>query len=84
MMKLWKSIDKLNLKEESKFRLFRIISEGVSAVLGLLVWLIIRNRIFGTWDWAVCFMGYPIIFSLFVSAVYSCSHSFHNGKPESL
>ena len=78
--KLWNRIDRLNIKRASKYRLFRIALEIPAGLLGLLVWLLIRAHFLGTWDWMLCFIGYPLIVIHFVSVFYSCRHDFRGRK----
>ena len=84
MKKLWNRVDGLNLKAGKKLRLFRLTLEFSSALLGLLIWLLIQNRILNTWDWLICFIGYPVMITWIASMLYSCNHDFHDGKQASL
>ena len=81
---LWKRINYINLQAESKFRIFRIALEIPAGLTGLLLWLIIRSRYLQTRDWMVCFIGYPIIISWFISILFICRHPFQNGSTKNL
>ena len=81
---LWNHIEQLNLRAENKLRLFRIALEIPAGVIGLLLWLVIRNWCLKTWDWMICFTGYPIMTTWFVAIFYSCRHNFHDGSCQSL
>ena len=80
MAELWKRIDDMDMKAESKFRLFRFVTEMLSAAAGLLIWLALRGLLPAGRGWAVCFIGYPFMISLFVSVIYVFNHSFCDGK----
>ena len=79
MMKLFTCIDSINLKAEHKFTLFRIVLVLLSAVLGLLMWLLIHSRILSAPDYMICFIGYPAIAAWIVSVLYCYNHTFHDG-----
>ena len=81
---LWDHIEQLNLKTENKFHLFRIILEIPAGVIGLLLWLFIRIWCLKTWDWMICFIGYPVITTWLVAVLYSCRHDFHDSRRHGL
>jgi len=79
--KIWTYIEKQKWQAETKYRIALLIFGTLYALIGFSVWLIIRNWTLSTWDWMICFVGYPVIISLIVVFLYSCNHDFHNGKP---
>ena len=80
MKRLWKYLDGKNWKMTTKFRAAMWIVGTVFALVGFCIWLIIRVWVLSTWDWMICFIGYPFILSLFVVFLYSCRHDFHDGS----
>ncbi len=80
MKRLWTYIEGKNWRTETKYRFALLIVETVFALVGLAVWLIIRIWALSTWDWMVCFIGYPIVISWFYVFLYGYNHDFHNGR----
>lgn len=79
MKYLWTYIDEKNWRAETKFQVTLFILGILFALIGLVVWLVIRTWILSTWDWMICFIGYPIVLSWFFVFLYSCNHDFHDG-----
>ena len=75
---LWNRIDHISIKPESKCLLFRIALEIPSGLAGLLLWLILRSWCLKTWDWMVCFVGYPVIAAWFFAVLFCWRHEFRN------
>ena len=69
---LWNRISRRNWSAEGKFRLFRLALEVPAGLAGLLLWLIVRIWCLKTWDWMVCFVGYPVILAWLVTVLFSC------------
>lgn len=80
MKHIWTYIDTRNWKAASKYRAVMMIFGTLSAALGFALWLMIRSFMLSTWDWMLCFIGYPIIFSGLAIFFYSCNHAFHDGN----
>ena len=59
---IWTFVNKTELKDASKRRLFLFLTTAVFALLGFLVWLVVRQHAFGNWAWSICFAGYPGVF----------------------
>lgn len=77
---LWTYIEKKKWNAETKHRVALLILGTIYALAGFAVWLVIRIWALSTWDWMVCFVGYPVAISWFVVFLYSCKHGFHDGK----
>lgn len=80
MKNLWTYIENKNWHADTKYRVALLILGTLFALAGLALWLIIRIWALSTWDWMVCFIGYPVVISWFVVLLYSCNHDFHDGK----
>ncbi len=78
MKLLWSWIDKKNMPVYAKYRLALLTAGVLSALLGFVLWLVIRSWTLSTADWMVCFIGYPVIISWLVVFFYSCHHAFHS------
>ena len=78
MNRLWTYIDSKSWHEKTKYQMILLILGTVFALIGFGIWLLIRHWAFTTWDWMVCFIGYPITASMFVVFFYSCRHDFHD------
>lgn len=78
MSRLWNYIGKQNWTADKKYRAALFILGIESALGGFLIWLIIQNWALSSWEWAVCFTGYPLVISWFVVFFYSCRHAFHD------
>lgn len=62
MSRLWKWVDRRKLSRENKTRLFLFLNSLIYSGEGFLAWLLISKFALGTWDWALCFVGYPGFF----------------------
>lgn len=62
MSVLWKWISQRKLSRGNKARLFLLLNSLIYSVAGILAWLLVRKFALGTWDWALCFVGYPGFF----------------------
>ena len=80
MKNIWAYIERKKWHAGTKYRVALLILGTLYALVGLAVWLIIRIWALSTWDWMVCFIGYPIVISRFVVFLYSCNHDFHDGR----
>ena len=80
MKNIWAYIERKKWHAGTKYRVALLILGTLYALVGLAVWLIIRIWALSTWDWMVCFLGYPVIISWFVVFLYSCNHDFHDGR----
>lgn len=80
MKNLWTYIEKKKWLADTKYRVALLILGTLYALAGFAAWLIIRIWALSTWDWMVCFLGYPVVISWFVVFLYSCNHDFHDGK----
>ena len=81
MNHLWTYIDHKNWHEETKYRIALLLLGILFALIGFAIWLVIRIWILSSWDWMLCFIGYPIVISWLVVFFYSCRHGFHDRKP---
>ena len=78
MKNLWTYIDKKKWHADTKYRVALLILGTLYALAGFAVWLIIRIWALSTWDWMVCFLGYPVVISWFVVFFFSFIHDFHD------
>ncbi len=73
MNKIWKWVDRHDWSDEGKIRAFLLLNSVCCGLLGLLVWLILRNFAFHTVACAICFVGYPGFFvGLFGGFIFLC------------
>lgn len=79
MRTLWTYLDGKNWQAGTKYKIILLLLGTVFALTGFAVWLIIRIWTLSTWDWMICFIGYPVVISWFAVFFYSCKHSFHSG-----
>ncbi len=80
MKGLWRYIDEKDWKSMSKYKIAYLILAIISSILGFALWSVLRIWILSSRQWMICFIGYPILFSLFLVFFYGCKHEFHNGK----
>ncbi len=70
---LWKILDARALKKEQRGRLFLEMNTMLFGILGFLMWIMVRNFVFHTIDWAFCFVGYSGFLIGFVGGyMYLC------------
>ncbi len=79
MDRLWTYIDGKKWTVRSKYQFALLVMGMLSALTGSALWLIVRIWAFSTWDWLICFAGYPAVISVFVVFFYSNKHGFHHG-----
>lgn len=73
---LWNQIDQLHFDIKQKRNLFLMINTVFAAIVGLLLWCIVRNFCLPTLDWAICFAGYPGMFwGLLGGTIFLGNHS---------
>ncbi len=77
---LWKYLDEKNLTAMGKYRRACLITGALSGILGFALWLLLRNWLLSGPDWMVCFIGYPIVISLFITLAYGFGHEFQDGS----
>ena len=58
MKRLWNWVDGKAVKYESKARIFLLIVGIIFAILGFVIWMIVRNYAFDSVQNALCFVGY--------------------------
>ena len=78
---LWTYIENQKWSAETKYHAVIAILGALSATAGLITWLIIRIWALSSWDWMICFAGYPAVISWFAILFYGSHHDFHNGSP---
>lgn len=61
MNTLWNYIDQKTWEKEKKYKVLLFLVSVIAAMVGFFTWLIIQNWICSTWEWMLCFMGYPIL-----------------------
>jgi len=77
---LWNSIDRLDRSIRFKYTIALTVYGIISCLLGLTLWMSIRSQSLHTWDWMVCFAGYPILFSTFFVFYHGSRYEFHDGS----
>ncbi len=82
MKYLWKYIERKSWDASKKYKMFTLFLSLISALVGLLAWVVIRPYSLSTLDWMICFMGYPVMVSLIAVFLYSCRNFFHDGAYE--
>lgn len=61
MGKLWKYIKEKEWSEETKYLISVLIYGLISALVGFVVWLVLRKWVLDSWEWMFCFIGYPAV-----------------------
>lgn len=61
MGKLWKYIKEKEWSDETKYLISVLIYGLISALVGFVVWLMLRKWGLDSWEWMFCFMGYPAV-----------------------
>lgn len=73
MNHLWNWVDRREMTDAGKIRIFLLMNCLLCSVLGLVVWLFVSRFALNTWDWALCFVGYPGFFVGFLGGcMYLC------------
>lgn len=62
MSKLWNWIDKKELSDEGKIRIFLFVNCFVYGIAGFVAWTIIKNFAFNSFEYALSFIGYATFF----------------------
>ena len=61
MKYLWNYIREKEWSDQTKYMVTVLIYSLISALLGFVVWLVLRNWVLNSWEWMFCFMGYPAV-----------------------
>lgn len=69
MSMIWNLLKETHCKERVFERLFLVVNVVAWSVVGFLLWLVARNFVLKTADWAVCFVGYFGIFAGFIGGI---------------
>lgn len=77
MKYIWSWFDNQNWHSETKFRLFPWAISIPAGALGFIVWALVQARGLQSLVWMVCFIGYPVIISWAIAAIYACNHDFY-------
>lgn len=73
MQRLWKWIRRRKISSENRIKLFLFLNSLLCGVIGFAVWVFVGRYAFSTWDWALCFIGYPGFFGGFIGGfMYLC------------
>lgn len=59
---LWKWVDSRKHSKEVKIKIFIALNCLQFSALGFLLWLVVSRFALSTYDWAICFIGYPGFF----------------------
>lgn len=78
--RLIQKIDRLSWTSQRKFNLLLFLTGILFSLCGVLIWLFVRRWALDSWDWMVCFMGYPFIIAWFTVFLLTISNDFHNGS----
>ena len=62
MSGLWKWVDDKNISREAKTGIFLFFNSILWGVIGFVTWIFVSMFALSTWDWALCFVGYPGFF----------------------
>lgn len=58
---LWNRINKLNMGNESKNKMFLAIMVMIYSLIGSLVWMMVGRIFLPNIEWLICFAGYPAV-----------------------
>ncbi len=78
MNRLWNYIDHKKWAVRTKYAAAILALGTISAFAGFALWSIVRIWALGSWDWMLCFIGYPVVISIFAFVFYAGSHDFHD------
>lgn len=62
MSRLWKWIDVRKMSYKAKTRWFLFLNSLLYSAVGFFAWIIVSRFALDSWDWALCFVGYPGFF----------------------
>lgn len=75
MSRLWKWVDNKNFSYDAKVKLFLAINCLKYCFLGFVLWMVVSHFVLSTYDWALCFIGYPGFFIGYIGGfIYLCRH----------
>ncbi len=80
MKHLWTYMDKQEWSSKTKYIIASLILGIPAALAGYLFWLIVRIFAFSSWDWMICFTGYPFVFAWLYAFRETGRHDFHDGS----
>ena len=80
MKHIFNWIDTMDFQENTKLHLAFWFVCSIAGLSGAALWYIVQLWYLRSWDWLICFIGYPAVISWIVVLLYSYTHSFHNGK----
>ena len=77
MKKVWITVNKCNVKCETKNKIFIGLLIVLNALIGGLLWLSLGRWVLPELLWMICFMGYPAVFiGAFGGILYLYNHEF--------
>lgn len=76
MKQLWNYINKAELKEDGKDRIFLLISALTAGCIGLAVRLMLPLAKEAAVEWSLVFAGYPAAIAWFSGILYLFKHPF--------
>ncbi len=80
MKNLWTYIDAKAWKDETKYVVISMILGTLAGLAGFVLWFIIRSWALSSWDWMVCFIGYPFVITWLYVFLYSGRYNLHDGS----
>lgn len=78
MKYLWNNIQARDWDVSMKNSVFVASACVISAVIGFVLWCVIRLWALDSIDWLMCFILYPILIAILWTFIYTDRHSFHN------
>ncbi len=77
MRKIWSFVNGMKLRARDKYSLFLSITAVISALCGVLLWVIFGRVLSPDIWWLFCFAGYPAVFiGFFGGCFYLYNHEF--------
>ena len=77
MKQLWNVVNGLDVRKDSKARVFLWLLAVANILIGAGLWLLIGRIFLPGIEWLICFMGYPAIFiGFFGGILYLYNHEF--------
>ena len=69
MSRLWKWIDVRKMSYKAKTRWFLFLNSLLYSAVGFFAWIIVSRFALDSWDWALCFVGYPGVFAGYFAGI---------------
>jgi len=76
MKLIWEYINNKDYTPDKKYKAALLLTAAIFALIGLIVWLIVRIWALQGIEWLFCFTGYPAFMAIPTVFIYSGRHRF--------